>query len=102
MATTNLTIQIDIDLKEKAEILFHDLGLDMTSAINLFIRKSIEENKLPIEVDEDFDWDDPYTEEEETRFYRPSNVAAILEAKKSFEEGKGIEISLDELRAMLK
>jgi len=102
MATSTLMIEIDDNLKEKGEILFNRFGLDITDAFNMFIRKSVEENKLPFDIDDEFDLDGPYTEEEEARFYRPSNVNAILEAKKSLEEGNGISMTMEEFRAMSK
>ena len=37
MAMTNINIRIDADKKLKAQELFSSLGLDMTTAINLFI-----------------------------------------------------------------
>ena len=102
MATSTLTIEIDDNLKEKGEVFFGKFGLDISEAFSLFISKSLEENKLPFKLNEESDLDGPYTEEEEAHFYRPSNVAAILEAKKSLEEGKGIEMTMDEFRAMSK
>ncbi len=40
MATTNLNIRIDRDLKEQAEQIFNELGLNMTTAINVFSQNS--------------------------------------------------------------
>lgn len=37
MATTNIIIRVDIELKKAAESLFNDLGLTMSSAINLLL-----------------------------------------------------------------
>lgn len=34
--TTNLNIRIDKELKEQAEIFFRKLGLNMTTAFNIF------------------------------------------------------------------
>src|SRR5215469_14129290 len=100
--TTSLTIQIDNDLKEKAESLFSRFGLNMTEAINLFVRKSVDEDRFPFEIEDDFDLDGPYTEEEDAILYHPKNVAAILEGFKQLDEGKGIEVTVEELRAMIK
>ena len=35
MSTTNLNIRTDKDVKEKAEKIFNELGLNMTSAVNI-------------------------------------------------------------------
>lgn len=47
MATTNLNIRTDKDVKERAELLFAELGLNMTTAVNLFLRTAIRENGIP-------------------------------------------------------
>ena len=36
MATANINVQVDVELKESAEALFADLGLSMSSAITMF------------------------------------------------------------------
>ena len=36
--STNLNIRIDKDIKEMSEKLFEELGLNMTTAINTFLR----------------------------------------------------------------
>ena len=102
MANSTLTIQIDETLKEKGEILFNRFGLSITDAINLFLSKSVEEDNLPFDLDEDFDLDGPYSAEEDALLYSPSNVAAILEAKKSLDEGKGISMTFEEFRELSK
>ena len=47
MATTNLNIRTDKDIKEKAERIFAELGLTMTAAVNMFLRTSIREKGIP-------------------------------------------------------
>ena len=50
MATTNLNIRVDEDLKKRAEQLFADLGLHMSSAITIFLRSSVDYNGIPFEI----------------------------------------------------
>lgn len=50
MATTNLNIRIDKDIKYQAEEIFNELGLNMTTAINLFLRTTIREHGIPFEL----------------------------------------------------
>ncbi len=50
METTNLNIRIDKDIKMQAEKLFDALGINMTSAVNIFLRQAIRENGIPFEV----------------------------------------------------
>lgn len=50
MATTSLNIRIDEDLKKRAEQLFAELGLNMSSAITVFLRSCIDYNGIPFEI----------------------------------------------------
>ncbi|MBQ7670520.1 MAG: type II toxin-antitoxin system RelB/DinJ family antitoxin [Clostridia bacterium] len=50
MATTNLNIRIDEELKKNAEQLFADLGLNMSSAITIFLKSSVDYNGIPFEI----------------------------------------------------
>ncbi len=50
MANTNITIRIDDGLKKKAEELFTDLGLNMTTAINAFIKQAVREQGIPFTI----------------------------------------------------
>ena len=38
MATTSITIRMDENLKKRAELLFDDMGLNMTTAITMFTK----------------------------------------------------------------
>ena len=50
MEVTNLNIRIRKDIKETAEEIFGELGMNMTTAINIFLRQSIRENGIPFEL----------------------------------------------------
>ena len=50
MATTNLNIRTDKEIKEQAEQIFSDLGLNMTTAVNMFLRSTIRENGIPFDL----------------------------------------------------
>lgn len=50
MATKNITVRVDAELKQNAEKLFSDLGLNMSSAINMFLKNSVNYNGIPFEV----------------------------------------------------
>ncbi len=41
---------MDSELKKQAETLFNDLGLNLSSAINIFIRQAIREQAIPFEI----------------------------------------------------
>ena len=50
MATTNLNIRIDKTIKDQAEEIFNELGLNMTTAVNMFLRTAIRERGIPFEL----------------------------------------------------
>ena len=45
-----VTIRVDRELKESAEALFNYLGLNMTNAINIFLRKAVAQRGIPFPV----------------------------------------------------
>ena len=50
MATTNLNIRTEKAIKDQAEEIFNELGLNMTTAINIFLRTAIREHGIPFEL----------------------------------------------------
>lgn len=50
MAKVSTNITIDADVKKQAQELFADLGLDLSTAINIFLRQAVRENGLPFEM----------------------------------------------------
>ena len=50
MATTNINIDIDNELKDRAQSIFEALGLDMSTAINMLLRKAIYQHETPFET----------------------------------------------------
>jgi DNA-damage-inducible protein J len=47
MSISNINIRADSDIKAQAQQIFEMLGLDMTTAINLFLRQTVRERDLP-------------------------------------------------------
>ena len=84
-----INIRIDDNLKEKAEILFEELGLNMSTAFNIFIRQSIRQGGIPFEITTQVD-----------SFYSESNMRILIESIKEADEGKFISKSFDELKEM--
>lgn len=50
MTTTNLNIRTDKSVKEQAERIFNELGITMTTAVNMFLRTAIREHGIPFEL----------------------------------------------------
>ena len=51
--TTNINIKTDSELKKQAEALFAELGMNMTTAFNIFMRQAVRENRIPFEITRD-------------------------------------------------
>lgn len=50
MSHVSMNIRMDSDIKKRAQKLFSNLGLDMTTAINIFLRQAILHDGLPFPV----------------------------------------------------
>lgn len=76
MATTSVTIRMDENLKKQAELLFADMGLNMTTAITMFTKAVVRQNKIPFEITAD-------------PFYSEENQRHLQKAIADLEAGKG-------------
>ncbi|MDR2924152.1 MAG: type II toxin-antitoxin system RelB/DinJ family antitoxin [Treponema sp.] len=75
MAQVN--IRIDDDLKVRADNIFEELGLNMTTAFNMFIRQTIRQGGIPFEVTTKKD-----------AFYSAENMKILRKSIQEAEEGK--------------
>lgn len=48
--TTNISIRMDSELKAQADIFFEELGMNMSTAFNIFVRQSLREGRIPFEI----------------------------------------------------
>ena len=88
MATTNLTIRTEKAIKDQAESIFNELGINMTTAVNMFLRTAIREHGIPFELKLDVPND--------------STVAAIEEGRKLMADQAAPRYSsMEELKAAL-
>ena len=83
MAQTTLTIRIDEELKKEAETLFDKIGLNMSSAINIFFRQAVGAQAIPFEL----------------KVYN-NYVDMIKESIQQADEGKLIPLSIEEIESM--
>ena len=47
MGATTMNIRVDSDIKNNAKKIFAELGMDLTTAVNIFLRQSIREHGMP-------------------------------------------------------
>lgn len=85
MAQANINIRVDADLKRDFERLCRDVGMNLTTAINVFMKQSVNKNRIPLSLE-----GDPYriTDEEMSR-----RIAAM-------DAGYRVEKTMEELEAM--
>lgn len=89
VATTNFSVRLDSDLKKRSEAIYGELGINLTTAINVFLRKSLTAGGFPFDVR----IDEPNKE----------TMLALLEADKLSKDPnvKGLDVE-DALRELKK
>ena len=50
MANTNINIRMDADLKRQFEAFCADMGMTMTTAFNVFAKKTVDEQRIPFSI----------------------------------------------------
>ncbi len=53
MAKVSTNISIDADIKKQAQELFAELGMDLSTAINVFLRQALRQHSIPFEITAD-------------------------------------------------
>jgi DNA-damage-inducible protein J len=48
--TTNLSIRIDRGLKDEADQIFNEMGMNLTTAITIFVRQAVRQKRIPFEI----------------------------------------------------
>ena len=87
MAQTLVNFRIDETTKMQMEQVCSELGLTMSTALNIFVKKVIREKRIPFDVSID-------------PFYSESNMKAIKESIKQLEEGRVVAKTIEELKEM--
>jgi len=49
-STTNISIRMDAELKTQADALFAELGMNLSTAFNIFVRQAIREGGIPFDI----------------------------------------------------
>ena len=68
MANTNVTIRMDSELKKRADELFSEMGINFSTAINMFVRQTLREQGIPFQI--------------QVREPNRSTIEAMIEAEK--------------------
>ena len=76
--TINVNIRVDEELKKQTESLLADMGLNMTTAVNVFLRQVLRTGGIPFEITTKTD-----------DFYNPANQRVLRESINRLEQGMG-------------
>lgn len=87
MAQTLVNFRIDEETKKEMEELCNELGITVSAALNIFIKKMIREKRIPFEVSID-------------PFYSESNIKALEKSVEQLKEHKVVSKTMEELEAM--
>lgn len=83
----NTTIRISKSVKNSADELFCDLGLNMSTAVNIFLKQAVLANGFPFEINSD-------------PLYSKQNIKRIKESIRDIKEGRCITKTIEELEEM--
>jgi len=86
--SVNVNIRMDEELKKQAEQLFADLGMNMTTAINVFVRQAINYGGIPFDIVRKDD------------FYNDYNQEVLRKSIAQVNEEKTVVKTMEELEAM--
>ncbi len=91
MPQTQVQIRMDKELKEKAEVLFAEMGMNISTAVNVYFRQVIRDGKIPFEISLRNDG-----------FYNELNQSRLRESIAQLKSGSVVVKTMAELEAMEK
>ena len=87
MAQTLINFRIDDSTKKQMEQICNELGINLSTAFNIFAKKVVREKRIPFDVSID-------------QFYSETNLIALNKSIKELESGKTVTKTMEELKAM--
>ena len=87
MSMTTVTVRVDKQTKDNAALVLADIGLDVSTAVRMFLRQLVIRGQMPIELVQD-------------DFYSEANMARLRKSIADLDAGRNVVVkTLDELRA---
>lgn len=102
--TTSMNLRIDKNLKKEAEALFETLGINMTTAINIFLKQAVRDQGIPFQISANKGYSSvPAYKGKAARYkdYEEYVAANLKEADMKVAEGTMKYYTADEIRAKL-
>ncbi|MDR0870062.1 MAG: type II toxin-antitoxin system RelB/DinJ family antitoxin [Planctomycetaceae bacterium] len=84
--TIDINIRLDKETKERAEQMFDDFGLNLSTAVTIFLRQALRKGAFPFKIG------DP--------FYSEHNQERLRQSIASYEAGRVVVKTMEELEAM--
>jgi len=85
MSTKSISFRIDEELKDAADVILNDIGLNMTSALTLFLKQVVNKHAIP------------FTLEASDSFYSIENQMKLEQRLREYNQGKYTEHELIEV-----
>lgn len=82
-----MSIRVDTEDKKKFENFCNQTGMNVSVAVNMFIKAVLREDRLPFEIKTD-------------PFYNDLNMSILKDSIEQIKKGKTVTKSLDELKEM--
>lgn len=82
-----ISLRVDDDIKKSAERTFDSIGISMSSAINIFLKAVVRENKIPFELTADPFYSDTNMRELERRINAVKSGKEELQFHELIEDG---------------
>ena len=89
MAQTTINIRMDEDLKKRFDAFCSAVGMNMTTAFNVFAKTVVRQQKIPFEISANTD-----------SFYSEANQEQLRKAIAQIKEGKVVIKTMEELEAI--
>lgn len=102
--TTSINLRIDKTLKKEAEDLFETIGINMTTAINIFLKQSVRDQGIPFQITANKDYKDIPTYKgraAKNSEYEDYVAVSLKEADMKVAEGSMKYFTADEIRSKL-
>jgi len=87
MAQTLINFRIDDSTKKQMEQICNELGINLSTAFNIFAKKVVREKRIPFDVSID-------------PFYSETNLIALNKSMRELENGKTVTKTMEELKKM--
>jgi DNA-damage-inducible protein J len=84
---STVTVRVDEETKQGATSVLSDIGLDVSTAVRMFLRQIVLRGQMPLELTQD-------------PFYSQSNQNALRESIQQYHEGRVVVKTLEELESL--